>query len=192
MPQPLLTINDEQDREGERALIEAAKEDRGAFGVLYRQHYPAVVGYLYRRTGDAHAAEDLAADTFLAAFRAIKRYRHTGAPLRMWLLRIATNGANRWAKQRGRLKLHASDAHTVEAAGAGGAPGTPGLEEAQAALLTLPPDQQAVISLHYLESLSLEEVAAVLGCRVGTVKSRLFRAREAMRAELKRRSTSHG
>lgn len=179
----------------EGVLIERARQgDTGAFAALYRLHYPAIVGYLFRRTGDAHTAEDLAGDTFMAALRAIRKFRSTGAPFRMWLLRIATNAANRWAKRRRRLKLHIAEAglHAAPAVQPASHPHDPSLEEAQAALLTLPPDHQAVISLHYLESLSLEEVAAVLGCKLGTVKSRLFRARAAMRDELNRRSNRHG
>lgn len=173
----------------EAKLIELAKSDPSAFARLYRDHYPGVVGYLFRRTGDRHTAEDLAADTFLSAMKAIPRYRVTGVPIRMWFLRIATNAANRWARQRRRLKLeriapsptapNSQDRHAA-------------LEEAQRALLTLPPNQQAVLSLHYLESLTLDEVAAVLGWNLGTVKSRLARGRAAMKAELERRSSDHG
>lgn len=175
----------------EAALIRRAQGgDEAAFARLYRAHYAAVVGCLYRRTGDAHAAEDLAADTFLSALKGIGKYRVTDVPLRMWLLRIATNAANRWAKARQRLGL-------VRIAGAEGEAGSEAdrraaMEEAQAALLSLRPEHQAVLSLHYLESLGVEEVAAVLGCRIGTVKSRLARAREALRRELERRSNGHG
>lgn len=58
---------------------------------------------------------------------------------------------------------------------------------ARRALLMLPPRQQAVVALHYLEGLPIEEVASIVGCRVGTVKSRLSRGREAMREMLERR-----
>lgn len=178
------------DAAGEQRLVEAAKADRGAFAVLYRAHYAGVVGYLYRRTGDTHVAEDLAAETFLAAFRAIRRYQSKGVPLRIWLLRIATNQANRWARNRGRLKLRPAEGEVLEIPAPAAAP-EPGLEDAQRALLNLAPEHQDVISLHYIEGLSLEEVAAVVGCKVGTVKSRLFRGRVAMRRELERRSKTH-
>jgi len=183
--------NDPPTGENEGVLIRRAQSrDHAAFGSLYRSHYPTIAGYLYRRTGDAHCAEDLAAETFLAAFKALPRYRVTAVPFRIWLLRIATNAANRWARERQRLKLTrvAPLKAVVDPAGERRA----ALEEAQAALLALSPEHQAVISLHYLESLSLEEVADVVGCAVGTVKSRLARARDAMREELERRSTRHG
>jgi RNA polymerase sigma-70 factor (ECF subfamily) len=181
----------------EASLIARAQQgDEAAFAGLYRAHYPTVIGCLYRRTGDAHTAEDLAGDTFLAAFKALPKYRITQVPLKMWLLRIATNVANRWAGQRSKLGLvrvvsaeasdrlaPPADAETDRRAA---------MEEAQAALLALAPEHQAVVSLHYLESMSVDDVAAVLGCRVGTVKSRLSRARDAMRQELERRSNRHG
>ncbi len=175
----------------EALLVRRAQErDQGAFGRLYRLHYPTIVGCLYRRTGDPHTAEDLAADTFLAAFRALPRYRVTEVPLRIWLLRIATNTANRWARGRQKLKLTRIAAVPIASGAVGERQAA--MEEAQAALLALAPSQQAVLSLHYLESLSLDEVGAVLGCPPGTVKSRLARARAAMRDELERRSQRHG
>ncbi len=61
------------------------------------------------------------------------------------------------------------------------------LEQTQRALLSIAPKYQAVLSLHYLEGLPVKDVALVLGCREGTVKSRLARARDALRAELARR-----
>ncbi len=175
----------ELDRDGESDLIERAKVDPRAFGTLYRRHYRAVVGYLYRRVGDEHTAEDLAAETFLSAMKALPKYRLTGAPFRAWLMRIATNAANRWAKQRRRdaaryvRAAETSESHvepTVDEA-----------DEARTAMLALSTRHQEVLSLHYVEGLSVDEVAAVLGCRPGTVKSRLSRGREALKQELLKR-----
>ena len=174
----------EHDAEGE--LIERAKGDPEAFGVLYRRHYRPVVGYLYRRVGDEHTAEDLAAEVFLSAMRALPRYRVTGVPFRAWLLRIATNAANRWAKrERSRSVRHARvvkrDAEPA------GAPHDPAHSGALDALLALSVRHQEVLTLHHVEGLSVDEVSAVLGCRPGTVKSRLSRGREELKYELIRR-----
>jgi len=168
--------------EGE--LIERAKTDPRAFGTLYRRHYKPVVGYLYRRVGDEHTAEDLAGEAFLSAWKALPRYRVTGVPFRAWVMRIATNAANRWAKKQKReaarhtlaaeMKNQSNEPHDEA-------------DEARTAMLALSTRHQEVLSLHYVEGLSVDEVSAVLGCRPGTVKSRLSRGREALRQELLQR-----
>lgn len=172
--------------EAEAALIKQAKRDRNAFAGLYRRHYGAIARYLYRRTGDVHAAEDLVADVFLTALKRLSRFRYRGIPFRYWLYRIATNAANRWSRRR-RKHAHQSLSEDVavpdresESATVNGV--TAG--QAQRVLLSLAPKQQAVLTLHYLEGLRIEEIAAVLGCRLGTVKSRLSRGRAALREKL--------
>ena len=173
----------------ERDLIERAKTDREAFAVLYRRHCRPVFAYVYRRTGERHATEDVVSDVFLTALRTLSRYRYRGVPLRFWLLRIATNAVNRWARRQRRRATESLAAGDLADA-ASVPPSTHGAfdqEFAQRALLALPPKYQAVLSLHYLEGLDLKAVATVIGCRVGTVKSRLARAREALRDALNRR-----
>jgi RNA polymerase sigma factor (sigma-70 family) len=170
----------------EADLIARAKTDPEAFAILYRRHYRAVVGCLFRRIGDAHVAEDLAADTFIAAYRSIRRYRPTGAPFRYWLLRIATNCANRWSRRQTRAALVARAAGAMRSMNAT-QPDKGGMadgEHLHRVLRRLPSAQQSVISLHYFEGLTLEEAGVVLGCSVGTVKSRLSRGRDALRALL--------
>lgn len=174
------------DRHGEAELIERAKRDRAAFAVLYRRHYAMVAGYIFRRIGDSHVAEDLAADVFMAALRHLPRYRDRGAPLKAWLYRIATNIVNRWVRrQRRRLESEARRA-SVAARSAQERPhsGEVDAGTARQALLALAPKYQTVLSLHYLEGLSLEEIAVAVGCRPGTVKSRLSRGRDALRLRL--------
>jgi len=169
--------------EDETRLIDRARHDPDAFGCLYRRHYRAIARYLIRRVGDEQTAEDLAGETFLAAWRAIARYRHTRAPFRAWLMRIATNEANRWARRARRangVRPNAQPARTPEDRIADH-------ELARHALLALSPAQQAVLTLRLVEELSVEETALVLGVRAGTVKSRLARARDAFRRELERR-----
>lgn len=158
-------------------LLQRAAGDPSAFAAFYRKHYPAIVGYLHRRVGCAQTAEDLAGDTFLAAYRTVHRFRAGNAPASAWLYRIATNAANRWAKRARR------EAWLVRAAGrAACPPDEPAGDAALRALLTLHPDHQAVLSLHHVEGMELEVVSMVLGVPVGTVKSRLSRARVALRA----------
>jgi RNA polymerase sigma-70 factor (ECF subfamily) len=180
--------------DSEQALIARARRDAAAFAEIYRRHAHAITGYVYRRCGDAHAADDLVAEVFLAAMRALPRYRDRGVPLRAWLYRIATNTVNRWARrntwrQRVRLGLerHQGEARAGESDPSERSQDTADVELARRALLSLSPHHQSVLALHYLEGLPVEEVALVLGCRVGTVKSRLSRAREALRKSLEER-----
>lgn len=174
--------------EDERRQIERARRDPEAFAGLYRRHYRLIAGYVYRRTGDQHVTEDLVSEVFLAALRHLPRYRHRGVPIRYWLYRIATNAVNGWVRHRrsGLTVEVSADLDDREAAGNNGEQ-VASRERAQEAMLRLSPKHQAVLSLHYLEGLSIEEVAQVVGCRLGTVKSRLSRAREALRHKLEGR-----
>jgi RNA polymerase sigma-70 factor (ECF subfamily) len=169
-------------------LIERAKRDPRAFAELYRRHYATVAGYVYRRISDVHRTEDLVAETFVAAMRALPRYRHRGTPIQAWFYRIATNTVNRWARRdRHRLVRGLDECSPCDTSATTSVTNEPAnLEHARTALLSLKPKHQAVLALHYLEQMSVEEVAAVIGCRVGTVKSRLSRAREALRDRLTR------
>lgn len=198
IPPTRLTIDD-----AEAALVERAKHDREAFAILYRRHYGMIVGYIYRRIGDAHAAEDLTADVFTAALRHLPRYRQRGVPIKAWLYRIATTTVNRWVRRQQRRSviegffaaMRAEPGESVERgvptsipSGGNGAvrhevPESDA-ERARRALLALPPKFQTVLSLHYLEGLSLEDIASAVGCRLGTVKSRLSRGRDSLRERL--------
>lgn len=162
-------------------------EQPQAFGDLYREHYQAVAGLIYRRTGDTHITEDLTADVFLAAYKSRDEYRGQVPPI-VWLRRIANNRVNRWVRReiglRGILRklpligaFVATDASTLEPRSA-----------ALAALLRLPIQQQEVLSAHYLEGMPLEEVALMLSISPVAAKSRLARARDALRRELARHS----
>ncbi|MCP4250543.1 MAG: RNA polymerase sigma factor [bacterium] len=173
----------------EGRLVERAKQDRRAFAELYRRHRRVVAPSGFRRTGDPHVTEDVLSEVFLAALRTLPRYRYRGVPVRVWLFRIATNAVNRWARRQRRWPTDSLDTVAVaERAAPGGS--TPGLgesERARQALLSIAPKYQAILSLHYIEGLSVEEVATVIGCRVGTVKSRLGRGRQALRRQLQTR-----
>lgn len=168
------------------AVRAPADERREALALLHTHEARAVVGYLWRRTGDSHAAEDLAADVFVRAFERLEDLR-PGARSRAWLLRVATNLANRWARRRlvlGWISLASSDASALE----GREPTSESVEvEAlRAALLRLPPRFQAVLALHYIEELPVEQVARILELPVGTVHSRLSRGRARLRRQLER------
>lgn len=156
--------------------------DRDGFTDLYRQNFPAVAGYLYRRTGNHAVAEDLAAETFLAAWKALPRYQPTQVPFRAWLLRIATNQANALARRERSRQRRLRFFKPITTSH----PPRPDADPLIDALGRLTPDHQSVISLVHLEELTVQQAARVLDIPEGTVKSRLLRAREALKRELTR------
>lgn len=163
----------------EAALVRQAAHDPEAMSLLFRQHHGHIARYLLRRTGNHAVAEDLTSEVFLTMVRYLPHYRHRGTPFRAWLYRLATNQVNRWARRRGRLiwqplgDLASDDKRNNHEAA-----------HLRRRLLRVPLHYQNALALHYLEELSVETVAQVLGCAVGTVKSRLARGRELLRALL--------
>lgn len=169
----------------ERELILQARREPQAFAVLYRRYYSGIAGYIFRRVGDTHVTEDLVADVFVAALGHLTQYHHRGLPFGTWLYRIATNRVNRWARrERARLVQSLVIDPPVEPASTDSKARA---EHARLSLLALKPKYQAVLALHYLEGMPVTEVARTLGCREGTVKSRLARGREQLRQRLEQR-----
>ncbi|MBA3314004.1 MAG: RNA polymerase sigma factor [Planctomycetota bacterium] len=177
------------DAASEYELIEQAKSDPKALGLLYRRHQPRISAYVARRVGNSHEAEDIVAEVFLAMVRHLPRYRFSNAPLKAWLYRVATNEINRrLRKRRCRILLGIEKAADGASASSDEAESASSdeAEEVRLALSRLPTRFQSVLTLHYLEQLSVEEVALVLGCAEGTVKSRMSRGREMMRDQVER------
>jgi RNA polymerase sigma-70 factor (ECF subfamily) len=163
----------------ESLLVERAKSDRRAFAPLYLAHYGAILAHIFRRVGDAHASQDIAAETFIRAMNGIGRFQQRGLSFGHWLLRIATNEVNRHLererRRRGRERIAAR--HTD---GGSECARNETAEHVSQALKSLSVEHQAVLALHYFEGLGVEEMALVLGTKAGTVKSRLSRARSEM------------
>ncbi len=156
--------------------------DPERFQVVFDAHHRAIRGYLRHRLGDAGVAEDLAAETFARAFAARGRFRDKGAGVRPWLYTIATNLLRDEARRRsgrrellGRLRPPASVLLDL--------PEDPD-PALRSALRTLRPQELDALLLHAWGELSYTEIATVTGTKIGTVRSRLSRAREHMRSEL--------
>lgn len=167
----------------EPTTANASHQTPQAFGDFYREHYQAIAGLIYRRTGDTHVTEDLTADVFLAAYKSMDDYRGQVPPI-VWLRRIANNRVNRWVRREIGLRGILRRLPLISAFVPPEANSTQPRSAALAALLRLPIDQQEVLSAHYLEGLSLEEVALMLSISPAAAKSRLARARDALRREL--------
>ncbi len=162
-------------------IIERSLKAPDAFAAIFDRHFDAVYGYLARRTGRARA-EDLAASTFTVAFERRERFRPEAASARPWLLGIATNLLrNEWRAERRGLDLVTRLSRGLTARE--GERGESNVEVAPL-LAQLDADQRDVLLLYAWEELSYEEIATALGVPVGTVRSRLARARARLRESL--------
>lgn len=174
----------------ESELVERAKRgDQDAYGELVHAYQGIAFRTAYVLTGNAADAEDAAQEGFVKAFYALGRFRR-GAELRPWLLRIVANEARnrrRSAGRRANLALRAA----ADPLSGGAAPSPEAnllAGEEHSALLAavneLPEDQRDVVACRFFLDLSEEETAETLGCRKGTVKSRLSRGLARLREQL--------
>ena len=170
----------------ERSLVESDKYDRAALAELYRQHYSAIAGYVHRRISDRDEANNIVSDVFLEMVRGIKRYHHRGIPFRIWLYRLAAAQLSRWARRRHRWAMkQLRETAVTEASDDSGR--TLDRETMDVVLSTLPHRLQTAIVLHYVEGMSVADVARVTESPIGTVKSRLSEGRSLMRDRLNKR-----
>jgi RNA polymerase sigma-70 factor, ECF subfamily len=157
---------------------------------VVREHADRVYRLAYRLSGNQHDAEDLTQETFIRVFRSLASYQP--GTFEGWLHRITTNLFLDMARRRARVRMEAlpDDAERIP----GGDPGPDQVyasshldPDLQAALDELPPDFRAAVVLCDVEGLSYEEIGATLGVKLGTVRSRIHRGRQALRSALERR-----
>lgn len=185
---------------GEVGLLDQCRRgDPEAFARLVGLHEGMVYNLAARLLGDAEEARDLSQEVFLQVYRSLGGFRG-GSSLRTWIYRIVVNqcrNRRRFWKRRRRDRSLSLEALRPAEAGElqdGGAAPLEELERAersrgvQQALLALSFEHRAVLLLREVEELSCAEIGAALGLAEGTVKSRLSRAREALRAALQRRA----
>jgi RNA polymerase sigma-70 factor (ECF subfamily) len=170
------------------SLIERTRRgDHQAFGELVRRYQDVSFRVAFIITGSAEDAEDAAQEGFVRAYQSIDRFR-LEAPFRPWLLRIVANAARtRRGRAARRLALPLAEADSSQAiVDTQPTPDAVAIADEQAAellnmLAMMRPDDQQVISLRYFVDLSEAEMAEVLNCPRGTVKSRLSRALSRLR-----------
>jgi RNA polymerase sigma-70 factor (ECF subfamily) len=169
----------------EAVLVEACRRgERPALHALYERYRRRVFALIARIVG-AQDAEELTQDVFLRAFRGLEKFRGE-AQLSTWMYRLAVNAALSHAtRAQARSRRNVSDeALEKMPARDDGSPdhGDPRLRAKLAeALEALPAGYRAVLVLHDVEGLQHDEIAVILGCRVGTSKSQLHKARAKMR-----------
>ncbi|MDX6557271.1 MAG: polymerase sigma-70 factor, subfamily [Blastocatellia bacterium] len=174
----------------EHLLEQAANGNTAAFQILYERYRDPIFRFAYRLLGSAEAAEDVAHDCFLGLIKDPGRFDSSKASLRTYLYAAARNQAAKRYQSFGRetaIEELADEPRSADRKG----PMALVLDnelagEVERAIAALPPLQREALVLFEFEDLSLAEIAAVVGADSGTVKSRLFRAREKLRANLDR------
>jgi RNA polymerase sigma factor (sigma-70 family) len=159
---------------------------------IVRQHSARVYRLAYRLTGDKHDAEDLTQETFVRVFRSLSSY--TPGTFEGWLHRITTNLFLDQVRRKQRIRMESmGDDDALYPARGDLAQPERGYEHAnldhdvQRALDALSPEYRAAVVLCDIEGLSYEEIAVTLGIKLGTVRSRIHRARSQLRAALPHR-----
>lgn len=182
--------------ETDQQLVERAqKGDSRAFDLLVRKYQHKIIGLVSRYIHDSGDVQDVAQEAFIKAYRALGKFRNDSA-FYTWMYRIAINTAKNHVVARGRRPpssdLDIMDAEVLDNSGRLADMETP--ESAMArdqlesvvfdAIDNLTEDLRTAITLRELEGLSYEDIAEVMQCPVGTVRSRIFRAREAVDARV--------
>ena len=185
------------ERDADQLLVtRVQKGDKSAFDLLARKYQHRVAKLIARYVRDRHEVEDVTQEAFIKAYRAIGGFRGESA-FYTWLYRIAVNTAKNYLETQGRRPPNTDvEIEGAELSDNGASLRDQATPERQ--MLTdeigktvrrviegLPEDLRAAIMFREIEGLSYEEIAQVMECPVGTVRSRIFRAREALDLELR-------
>jgi RNA polymerase sigma-70 factor (ECF subfamily) len=170
--------------------------EQAAFNVLVRKYQHRIANLISRYVSCQGDVPDVMQDAFIKAYRALPGFRGDSA-FYTWLYRIAVNSAKNYLTASGR-KPPSADIDVDDADSYEGSDALKVQESPEQLLLTeeirlvvfntieqLPEDLRVAITLRELDGMSYEEIAEVMGCPIGTVRSRIFRAREAIDAKLK-------
>ena len=162
---------------------------------VVREHSARVYRLAYRLTGNSHDAEDLTQEVFVRVFRSLSSY--TPGTFEGWLHRITTNLFLDMARRKQRIRFEGLGDDTAARLGDGARSPADAFDDRhldsdiQAALKALAPEYRAAVILCDIEGLSYEEIAAALGIKLGTVRSRIHRGRAQLRTALEHRRPRH-
>ena len=186
---------------GERSIDQALVErvqggDKAAFDILVQKYQSKIIQLAYRYVHDQDEAMDVAQEAFIKAYKALGRFRGDSA-FYTWIYRIAINTAKNHlvasSRRPPRADIDAVDAEQYDSATGLKEYATPERmllkdeikETIAGAIENLPDDLRTAITLRELEGMSYEEIAQAMECPIGTVRSRIFRARDAIDGKLK-------
>ncbi len=181
----------------DKVLIEQVKNgNKMAYDLLVLKYQQRIINLVFRFVKNHSDAQDVAQDTFIKAYRALPNFRGESA-FYTWLYRIAVNTAKNYlvsqARRSAGSELDVSEVEQINRSSALREQATPEnllmKDELQDIILktikNLPDELYSAIMLREVEGLSYEEIATVMECPIGTVRSRIFRAREAIDVEIK-------
>ena len=173
------------------------KGDKRAFDLLVIKYQRKIMRLLSRMIRDPAEVEDVAQEAFIKAYRALPQFRGDSA-FYTWLYRIAVNTARNWQAAQGRRPSSPDTVQTEEGETFSQIDNlsdisTPEsqlasrqiVETVNAAMQALPEELRTAIVLREIEGMSYEDIAQTMDCPIGTVRSRIFRAREAIAAQLR-------
>lgn len=179
-------------KETDQQLVERAQQgDTRAFDLLVKKYQHKILGLIGRYINDHAEVQDVAQEAFIKAYRALGNFRAESA-FYTWMYRIAINAAKNHLVSRGRRPpgsdLDINDAEIIDMSGRLADIETPeaviARDQLEAAVFeavaNLPDDLRTAITLRELDGMSYEDIAQIMQCPVGTVRSRIFRAREAV------------
>lgn len=175
----------------EQELIETAKRDPEAFGLLYERYVDQIYQYIFYRTGNRQDAEDLTAKTFFRALAKIDGYSYKGVPFSAWLYRIAHNLVANWHRDRRNRHLIPLDELALKTTGRRAPERL--VEESERdhvlrqAISRLSGDRQQLLILKFAEEMSNAEIGKVIGRSEGAIKSLYHRTLVALRKDLESR-----
>jgi RNA polymerase sigma-70 factor (ECF subfamily) len=186
------------DREVDQQLVERAQRgDKRAFELLVSKYQRKLARLLSRFIRDATEVEDVTQEAFIKAYRALPTFRGDSA-FYTWLYRIGINTAKNYLVAMGRRAPTTTEVDSEEAEGYEDGEQLRDLntpenemmsrqvaETVNQTLESLPEELRAAITLREIEGLSYEDIANIMNCPIGTVRSRIFRAREAIAAKLR-------
>ena len=186
-------LEENSDLSEEVTLINAAKTDPQAFGLLYERYVDRIYNYIYFRVGSVTDAEDLTAKVFFKALRNIGSYRHMGLPFSAWLYRIAHNLVANYHRDRSKTQEISIENLVVEDTRRISAPEH--LLEIQqentylmGLINDLSPQKRELIILKYVHKLSNEEIGQIFGKTEGAIKSLYHRTLVELKERARRSS----
>lgn len=172
----------------EQFLINNAKKDVNAFGVIYDRYFERIFNFILRRTDDEEVTDDLVSQTFLKALQGLKKYEDRGVPFSAWLYRIAFNEVNKYYGKQKRKKVFSleqdqllefiqpeeDDIFDDDR-----------LEALLIKLKELPTDAMEILELRFFEEKNFREISYILNISESGAKMRLYRAIEKLKKHFK-------